>query len=323
MSKINNKKEKKEQQRAISLDTDKITYDNNTTIRSVSKIIKSQTTQDGEGVTLNRSFPNSYISEFDPFLLLDELGPMDVRPGKQKGFPNHPHRGFETVTYLLEGKFEHKDSQGHAGTISAGDVQWMTAGSGIIHSEMPEKEFSKNGGKLHGFQLWVNLPKSNKMMKPRYQEIPGSKIPIGTTENGNVTVNVIAGESLGAKAVIDTITPIMYLHLKLKPGSRIIQPVSEQYNIFAYVIKGEGVFEQKANSNKIIERGNLVLFDNNGRSVYIQAVKESDPLELLLIGGIPLREPIARYGPFVMNTQQEIYQAIEDYRSGRLAHHDD
>ena len=323
MSKINNKKEKKEQQRAISLDTDKITYDNNTTIRSVSKIIKSQTTQDGEGVTLNRSFPNSYISEFDPFLLLDELGPMDVRPGKQKGFPNHPHRGFETVTYLLEGKFEHKDSQGHAGTISAGDVQWMTAGSGIIHSEMPEKEFSKNGGKLHGFQLWVNLPKSNKMMEPRYQEIPGSKIPIGTTENGNVTVNVIAGESLGAKAVIDTITPIMYLHLKLKPGSRIIQPVSEQYNIFAYVIKGEGVFEQKANSNKIIERGNLVLFDNNGRSVYIQAVKESDPLELLLIGGIPLREPIARYGPFVMNTQQEIYQAIEDYRSGRLAHHDD
>jgi redox-sensitive bicupin YhaK (pirin superfamily) len=224
---------------------------------------------------------------------------------------------------LLEGKFEHKDSQGHAGTIRAGDVQWMTAGSGVIHSELPEKEFSKNGGKLHGFQLWVNLPKSNKMMKPRYQDIPRSKIPIGTTENGNVTVKVIAGQSLGAKAVIDTITPIMYLHLKLNPGSRIIQPVPEQFNIFAYVIKGKGVFGQKTDSNKIIERGNLVLFDNNGRSVYIQAVKESDPLELLLIGGIPLREPIARYGPFVMNSQQEIYQAIEDYRSGRLGHHDD
>jgi hypothetical protein len=244
------------------------------------------------------------------------MGPMDVKPGKQKGFPDHPHRGFETVTYLLEGKFEHKDSQGHAGTISAGDVQWMTAGSGVIHSEIPEKEFSKNGGKLHGFQLWVNLPKSNKMMKPRYQEISSSKIPTGTTENGNVTVKVIAGEFLGAKAVIDTITPIMYLHFKLEPGSRIIQSVLEEYNAFAYVIQGKGIFEQ---SNKIVERGNLVIFDKDGKEVYIQAAKDSkDSLELLLIGGIPLREPIARYGPFVMNTQQEIYQAIEDYRSGKI-----
>ena len=195
---------------------------NNKSTRSVLRIVKSETTQDGEGVTLNRSFPNNYISEFDPFLLLDEMGPMDIKPGKQKGFPDHPHRGFETVTYLLEGKFEHKDSQGHAGIISAGDVQWMTAGSGVIHSEIPEKEFSKNGGKLHGFQLWVNLPKSNKMMKPRYQEISQSKIPIGTTKDGNVAVKVIAGESLGAKAVIDTITPIIYLHFKLEPGARII-----------------------------------------------------------------------------------------------------
>jgi quercetin 2,3-dioxygenase len=295
MSKINNQKIIKdmEQQKEDN------NFMNNKSIRSVLQIIKSETTQDGEGVTLNRSFPNSYISEFDPFLLLDEMGPMDVKPGKQKGFPDHPHRGFETVTYLLNGKFEHKDSQGHAGTISAGDVQWMTAGSGVIHSEMPEKEFSKNGGKLHGFQLWVNLPKSNKMMKPRYQEIPQSKIPSGTTkEMGNVSVKVIAGESLGA---------------------RITQPVPEEYNAFAYVIKGKALFEQSNNSNKIIERENLVIFDKDGKEVYIQAAKESkDPLELLLIGGIPLREPIARYGPFVMNTQQEIYQAIEDYRGGKL-----
>ena len=316
MSKINNQKIIKdmEQQKEDN------NFMNNKSIRSVVQIIKSEITQDGEGVTLNRSFPNSYISEFDPFLLLDEMGPMDVKPGKQKGFPDHPHRGFETVTYLLNGKFEHKDSQGHAGTISAGDVQWMTAGSGVIHSEMPEKEFSKNGGKLHGFQLWVNLPKSNKMMKPRYQEIPQSKIPSGTTkESGNVSVKVIAGESLGAKAVINTITPIMYLHFKLEPGARITQPVPEEYNAFAYVIKGKALFEQSNNSNKIIERENLVIFDKDGKEVYIQAAKESkDPLELLLIGGIPLREPIARYGPFVMNTQQEIYQAIEDYRGGKL-----
>lgn len=316
MSKINNQniiKDMKHQ--AVTLDSDYSV--NNKSIRSVLQIIKSETTQDGEGVTLKRSFPNSFISEFDPFLLLDEIGPTDIKPGKQKGFPNHPHRGFETVTYLLEGKFEHKDSQGHIGTISAGDVQWMTAGSGVIHSEMPEKEFSKNGGRLHGFQLWVNLPKRNKMMKPRYQEMSQSKIPTGTTENGNVTVKVIAGESLGAKAVIDTITPIMYLHFKLEPGSRIIQPVPENYNVFAYVIKGKGAFEQ--NNNKMVEKGNLIIFEKDGKAAYIQAIDDSQmPLELLLIGGIPLREPIARYGPFVMNTQQEIYQAIEDYRNGKL-----
>jgi redox-sensitive bicupin YhaK (pirin superfamily) len=253
-------------------------------------------------------------------LLLDEIGPTDLIPGKQKGFPDHPHRGFETVTYLLEGKFEHKDSQGHAGIINSGDVQWMTAGSGVIHSEMPEKEFSKYGEKLHGFQLWVNLPKSNKMMKPRYQEIPQSKIPTGTSENGNVIVKLIAGEALGSKAVIDTITPIMYMHFKLESGSSIVQPIPKEYNVFAYVIKGKGIFQRSNNNNnKIIERGNLVIFDKNGKEVYIKAVEDSKiPLELLLIGGIPIREPIARYGPFVMNTQQEIYQAIEDYRNGKL-----
>jgi len=292
---------------------------NNKSTRSVLQVIKSETTQDGEGVTLNRSFPNRSISDFDPFLLLDEMGPMNIKSGEQKGFPNHPHRGFETVTYLLEGKFEHKDSQGHAGTISAGDVQWMTAGSGVIHSEMPEKEFSKKGGKLHGFQLWVNLPKKNKLMKPRYQEIKSLEIPTETTENGNVIVKVIAGESVGAKAVIDTKTPIMYLHFKLQPGSKILQPVPEEYNVFAYVIQGSGIFKQSNTSNKVIERGNLVIFDREGNEVYIQATKDSKlPLELLLIGGSPIKEPIARYGPFVMNTQQEIYQAIEDFRNGRL-----
>jgi quercetin 2,3-dioxygenase len=326
MSKINNTKlidgiEK--QQKTMSLDSDnsKKTI-NSSSSRSISQIIKSETTQDGEGVTLNRSFPNNFISEFDPFLLLDEIGPTDLIPGKQKGFPDHPHRGFETVTYLLEGKFEHKDSQGHTGIINSGDVQWMTAGSGVIHSELPEKEFSKYGGKLHGFQLWVNLPKSNKMMKPRYQEIPRSKIPTVTTEDGNVIVKLIAGESLGSKAVVDTITPIMYMHFKLESGSSTVQPIPKEYNVFAYIIKGKGIVERNnnnKNNNKIIERGNLVIFDKYGKEVYIKAVEDSKiPLELLLIGGIPIREPIARYGPFVMNTQQEIYEAIEDYRNGQL-----
>ena len=326
MSKINNTKligGNEKQQKTMSLDSDnskKII--NSSSSRSISQIIKSETTQDGEGVTLNRSFPNNLISEFDPFLLLDEIGPTDLIPGKQKGFPDHPHRGFETVTYLLEGKFEHKDSQGHTGIINSGDVQWMTAGSGVIHSELPEKEFSKYGGKLHGFQLWVNLPKSNKMMKPRYQEIPRSKIPTVTTEDGNVIVKLIAGESLGSKAVVDTITPIMYMHFKLESGSSIVQPIPKEYNVFAYIIKGKGIVERNnnnKNNNKIIERGNLVIFDKYGKEVYIKAVEDSKiPLELLLIGGIPIREPIARYGPFVMNTQQEIYEAIENYRNGQL-----
>jgi quercetin 2,3-dioxygenase len=321
MSKINNTKIindiEQQQKRAISLDSN-ISNKKINSIRSVSKIIKSEMTQDGEGVTLNRSFPNNFISEFDPFLLLDEIGPTDLIPGKQKGFPDHPHRGFETVTYLLEGKFEHKDSQGHAGIINSGDVQWMTAGSGVIHSEMPEKEFSKHGGRLHGFQLWVNLPKSKKMMKPRYQEIPKSKIPTGTTENGNVIVKIIAGISLGSKAVIDTITPIMYMHFKLESSYSIVQPIPKEYNVFVYVIKGKGIFEP-SNNTQIIERGNLVIFDKDGKKVYIKAVEDSKvPLELLLIGGIPIREPIARYGPFVMNTQQELYQAVEDYRNGKL-----
>ena len=321
MSKINNTKIindiEQQQKAAMSLDSNSSNKKINS-IRSVSKIIKSEMTQDGEGVTLNRSFPNNFISEFDPFLLLDEIGPTDLIPGKQKGFPDHPHRGFETVTYLLEGKFEHKDSQGHAGIINSGDVQWMTAGSGVIHSEMPEKEFSKNGGRLHGFQLWVNLPKSNKMMKPRYQEIPQSKIPTGTTENGDVIVKVIAGTSLGSKAVIDTITPIMYMHFKLESGSSTVQPIPKEYNVFVYVIKGKGIFE-RSNNSQIIERGNLVIFDKDGKEVYIKAVEDSKvPLELLLIGGIPIKEPLARYGPFVMNTQQELYQAVEDYRNGKL-----
>jgi len=193
----------------------------------------------------------------------------------------------------------------------------MTAGSGVIHSEMPEKEFSKNGGKLHGFQLWVNLPKSSKMMKPRYQEILQLKIPTGTTKDNNITVKVIAGESLGAKAIINTIIPIMYLHFKLEPGFRIVQPIPKEYNVFAYVIQGKGVFEPS--DSKKVERGNLVMFDTDGNEIYIQAVEDSKiPFEVLLIGGVPIREPIIRYGPFVMNTQQEIYKAIEDYRNGKF-----
>src|ERR687896_545854 len=183
------------------------------TIRSASRILNSVKTMEGEGLVVNRSLPNN--REFDPFLLLDEFGPLELAPGKVGGVPAHPHRGFETVTYMLDGRFEHKDSQGHSGKLNPGDVQWMTAGSGIVHSEMPEKEFAHKGGRLHGFQLWVNLPKRDKMMEPHYQDIPAAKIPIARSADGYVTVKVIAGEAFGAHSVIDTRTPIMYLHFTL------------------------------------------------------------------------------------------------------------
>lgn len=207
--------------------------DNTEKIRTVSGIINSIETLEGEGFLVHRPFPTRALSEFDPFLLLDEMGPKDLAPGEARGAPDHPHRGFETVTYLLSGSMEHKDSQGRAGKLTPGDVQWMTAGAGVIHSELPTREFAQTGGRLHGFQLWVNLPRRDKMMQPRYQEIPAAKIPSAQTEDGLVTVRVIAGESLGAQAVIETRTPIIYLHCTLLPGGSLSQTVPIEYNAFA------------------------------------------------------------------------------------------
>ncbi len=193
--------------------------------RTVAGVVNSIETLEGGGFLVRRPFPKASFSEFDPFLLLDEMGPMELAPGKAKGAPDHPHRGFETVTYLLSGDMEHKDSQGHAGRLRAGDVQWMTAGAGVVHSEMPSREFTRDGGRMHGFQLWVNLPQRDKMMPPRYQEIPNSKIPKAASADGLVMVTVIAGEAMGEKAVIETRTPILYLHYRIEPSGVATQKV--------------------------------------------------------------------------------------------------
>ncbi len=292
-------------------------YDNTLRFRSVKKIVNSITTTEGEGFTVHRSFPTGLISDLDPFLLLDEMGPMDLEPGEAKGAPDHPHRGFETVTYILSGRFEHKDSQGNSGKLNPGDVQWMTAGSGVIHSEMPEIEFVRQGGKLHGFQLWVNLPKKDKMTKPNYQDISSSKISVVQLPGGQGSIKVIAGRFSETNSVIDTKTPIQYMHIILEPGARVDIPLDIKFNAFAYVVAGEGLFGEKENSRAV--RGQLVIFNGNGESVSVKASEFIyEPLQVLLIAGMPLNEPIARYGPFVMNTKQEIYQAIEDYRNGKL-----
>jgi redox-sensitive bicupin YhaK (pirin superfamily) len=285
------------------------------TRRSTSRVLNSVKTMEGEGLVVNRSLPNN--REFDPFLLLDEFGPLELAPGKVGGVPAHPHRGFETVTYMLDGRFEHEDSQGHSGKLNPGDVQWMTAGSGIVHSEMPEKEFARTGGRLHGFQLWVNLPKGDKMVEPRYQEIPSSLIPVAKKSDGRVTVKIIAGEALGNRAVIDTRTPIMYLHFILQPNGEIVQHVPKDYNAFAYVINGVGYFGKNEQS---AQRGQMVIFARDGEELSIRAPADAttSPLDVLLLAGVPLKEPIVQYGPFVMNTSEEIYQAIEDFRSGKI-----
>lgn len=242
------------------------------------------------------------------------MEPVTLAPGAARGAPDHPHRGFETVTYMLEGHFVHRDSAGNSGTIGPGDVQWMTAGQGVVHSEMPDDELLENGGRLHGFQIWVNLPAREKLIAPRYQDIPSSQIPIAESEDGKVWVKVIAGQSMGKEAVIDTRTPITFLHAKLKPGAKLVQPVSSQYNTFAYVVEGKGYF---GNEQLPAETDQLVLFSNYGDTVLIET-QENQELSVLILGGLPLNEPVARYGPFVMNTQSEIVQALQDYQAGRM-----
>lgn len=284
--------------------------------RSVDLITNSVETGEGDGFIVHRSFPSHFIRHLDPFLLLDEMGPLELLPQETKGFPDHPHRGFVTVTYLLEGKFEHRDSQGNSGKLGAGDVQWMTAGSGLVHSEMPEKEFAKTGGRLHGFQLWINLRETDKWIKPNYQDVSSRKIPIARTADGKVSVKVIAGNSLDAKAVINTLTPILYLHFTLQPGGEVVQHVPKNYNAFAYVINGKGMFGK---DKTIVEEKKMIVFKNDGEYVSIRESENGrSSLDVLLIAGMPLNESIVQYGPFVMNTQEEIDKTIEDYRDGRI-----
>jgi redox-sensitive bicupin YhaK (pirin superfamily) len=284
--------------------------------RDVRYLVNAVHTREGEGFEVRRPFPTRALELFDPFLLLDEMGPSEPGPGEAKGAPDHPHRGFETVTYLLEGAMQHKDSAGNAGRLGPGDVQWMTAGDGVVHSEMPAEEILRAGGRIHGFQLWVNLPARDKRMRPRYQEIPSARIPVARSADGRVSVRVVSGESLGQKAVIDTRTPILYLHATLAPGGVLEQPVPSGFQLFAYVFGGALRLGRGA---RPVRDGQLAVLGEDGETVRLAVDAEAPaPAEVLLIGGVPLGEPVARYGPFVMNTEAEIHEAIDDYRAGRL-----
>ncbi|MDR5830903.1 pirin family protein [Caballeronia sp. LP006] len=281
--------------------------------RTISSIIPATRTVEGGGFVVHRPFPTRLLMDFDPFLLLDEMGPTDYAPGEAKGAPDHPHRGFETVTYMLEGEFGHKDSAGHSGTLRPGDVQWMTAGAGVIHSEMPGEEFTRRGGRVHGLQLWVNLPKRDKMTTPHYQEIASAQIPVATSDDGKVRVKVIAGEALGVKAAIETRTPILYQHFSLQPGARVEHHVPRDFRVFAYPLSGVGLYGPQGQP---VRKQQMISFKDDGDTIILAAGDE--PVEVLLIGGVPLKEPVVRYGPFVMNTEDEIRQAVTDYQTGRM-----
>ncbi len=280
--------------------------------RNVSRTYPSLKTTEGGGVTIHRAFPIATISGIDPFLLLDHMGPLDFTPGDNTGFPAHPHRGFETVTYLLSGQMAHRDSFGNRGLLNPGDVQWMTAGSGLVHSEMPGPELVRDGGTLEGFQLWVNLPRTKKMIAPHYQDTPAARIP--TVQRDGVRVRVIAGEALGTPGVIHTEIPVTYLHAILNPGAAFEHNVPATHNAFAYVISGEAVFEPQGEHTG---SKRVAIFANDPGSIYI-GNEGAEPLSILLIAGEPLGEPVARYGPFVMNTKQELVEAYQDFQSGRM-----
>tara|TARA_B100000900_G_scaffold159304_1_gene135304 strand:+ start:2812 stop:3651 length:840 start_codon:yes stop_codon:yes gene_type:complete len=277
--------------------------------REISAIVPTRTVLEGGGFKVRR--PAAMGRLMSPFLLLDEMGPVDYGPGEAVGAPSHPHRGFETVTYLLSGGMMHADSAGNSGDLNPGDVQWMTAGRGVIHSELPQDHMMEHGGLMHGFQIWVNLPAKDKMMPPRYQDIPSSEIPEVSSDDGTVWAKIIAGQALGVAAIIDTVIPITFIHLKLKPGASYTHLCDKDHNIMLYTFGGSLSVEGRS-----LQDGGLGLL-SPGDSVSIQA--QNDGAELLILGGPELGEPIARYGPFVMNTRQEIHQAIEDYNNGTLA----
>jgi redox-sensitive bicupin YhaK (pirin superfamily) len=276
--------------------------------RRVERLVAGQPTSDGAGVKLVRVLTQNLQRRLDPFLMLDAFG-SDSRDDYIGGFPDHPHRGFETVTYMLEGRMRHRDSAGNEGLLTNGAVQWMTAGRGVIHSEMPEQE----DGRMEGFQLWLNLPARDKMCAPWYRDIPSTEIPEVQAEG--VRVRVIAGQALGVQGAMQReATAPTYLDVHLAPGARFDQPLPPAHNAFVYVYRGVLTV-----ADTEVPQQRMALLANTPGSDGVVLRAGPQGARAVLIAGQPLNEPIAQYGPFVMNTNQEIYQAVEDFRAGRLA----
>ena len=281
--------------------------------RSVTAVVTGQQSFEGAGFPVHRPFPQpgAELGATDPFLMLDEMGPIEYGPGEAKGAPDHPHRGFETVTYLFDGEMEHRDSTGGGGLLRGGDTQWMTAGAGLVHSETPTAAMLRDGGLMHGIQLWVNLPASDKRATPRYQDLTGDKLTFARTADGRGLVRIVAGELGGHSGPGNTHTPIVYAHATLDAGAHLSVAWPREWSALAYVVSGRG---RAGPDGRAIGAHQLAVF-GAGDTVIVDA---DEPLDVLLLGGRPIREAIAWYGPFVMNTKQEILDAMDDFEAGRM-----
>jgi redox-sensitive bicupin YhaK (pirin superfamily) len=288
------------------------------TVRPVKQVIDAPSGYEGEGFPVRRAFAGVDLRDLDPFVHMDQMGEVDYAPGEPKGTPWHPHRGFETVTYIIDGVFDHQDSHGGGGTITNGDTQWMTAGSGLLHIEAPPEWLVQQGGLFHGIQLWVNLPRKDKFAAPRYQSIEGNQVKLLSSEDGGALVRIIAGdidEHVGPGA---THTPITMAHATVEPGARLNLPWNRSYNALVYVLSGRG---RIGPVQQPILQGQLAVLGPGDR-ISITADGSQDAnrpaMEVLLLGGRPIREPVVHYGPFVMNSKSEVQQALEDFNAGRF-----
>src|SRR4051794_12627926 len=287
---------------------------NTSTPRPVSRVVAAPRISEGAGFSVRRPFPAELsMVDADPFLLLDHIGPQINAPLETVGAPWHPHRGFETVTYVLDGEIAHHDSNGGGGVIGEGDTQWMTAGAGILHDEVPTQPFLRNGGRSHGVQLWVNLPAASKFTPPRYQAITGDDLVLLSSSDGGALVRLIAGDLAGHAGLGVTHTPITYAHASLRPGAQLEVPWNQSFSALAYVLTGHGY---AGADRRPLDAHQLAVF-GPGDTVTVAAADtqpdDSPDMEILLLGGLPIREPIAHYGPFLMNTRQEIMDAIDDF----------
>jgi quercetin 2,3-dioxygenase len=273
---------------------------------------------EGEGFPVRRAFAGVALEDLDPFIHLDQMGEVEYAPGEAKGTPWHPHRGFETVTYMIDGIFEHADSNGGGGVITNGDTQWMTAGSGILHIEKPPEHLVRSGGLFHGFQLWVNLPAAQKWAPPRYQDIRASEVSLLSSPDGGSLIRVIAGEIAGHAGPGTTYSPMTLVHGTLSPGARLSLPWRPDYNALVYVMNGDGTI---GTDGRPVGMGQLAVL-GTGDAITVAAERHqesrSPTMDVLILGGLPIRESVAWLGPFVMNTREEVLQAVADYQAGRL-----
>jgi redox-sensitive bicupin YhaK (pirin superfamily) len=293
-------------------------HEERATIRPALQVADAPRMLEGAGFEVRRAFAGIDLRFADPFLMLDHMGAVEYAPGEAKGAPDHPHRGFETVTYMLDGVIEHRDSNGGGGLITDGATQWMTAGAGIVHSEMPTEEIVTRGGLFHGVQLWVNLPGAEKWTPSAYQDIEAEHVTLLSSEDGGAIVRLIAGDLAGRHGPGSTHTPITYAHASISPGARLLVPWRKDFNALMYVLAGSGTVGPE---RRPVREGQVAVF-GDGDALAIQADARQDvrapSMEVLLLGGMPIREQIAWYGPFVMNTREEIVQAVEDYHAGRM-----